>query len=266
MKHRALIVEDSADFREDVVDRLSSLGHECHAAGTQVEAEALLKQSRFSYVLMDLELPYRAGRGPDVEVGYRLLANIRERFTESELPVIVMTAHGSDHVYCRRAMRFGAEFAKKPFNQEGEDLDAQIRRLVEGRRPPPAGASADLEMLESLRFVGQRVGRARYSLVVNGATIDLPRRLFLGFARLGAYRASRGDSLLGKGEVFGKRARRGLYDLKKALEERARLDPATWLVVDEGKIRLALEPSRISFDEDAMDEPEFWEILDLLKP
>ncbi len=57
MTFHALVVDDNLDVLEEVQDRLESLGHTCDVAETQADATTLLEHRRFSYALLDLEIP-----------------------------------------------------------------------------------------------------------------------------------------------------------------------------------------------------------------
>lgn len=141
MKCRALIVDDDDSIRESVGDIVMSLGHEFECAGSQNAARRLLEDREFSYVLLDLEIPVRDDGGfARRENGENLLAEIRSRPTTVDMPVIVMTAHGTDGPDLGvKQMKLGAnDFVNKPF--EGGNLDAAIREAV-GKRPNSNGHS-----------------------------------------------------------------------------------------------------------------------------
>lgn len=141
MKCRALIVDDDDSIRESVGDIVTSLGHEFECAGSQNAARRLLEDREFSYVLLDLEIPVRDDGGfARRENGENLLAEIRSRPATADMPVIVMTAHGTDGPDLGvKQMKLGAnDFVNKPF--EGGNLDAAIREAV-AKRPNSNGHS-----------------------------------------------------------------------------------------------------------------------------
>jgi len=130
LRHLALVVDDSRDVCDEVTETLRSVGHECVCVGSQEEAEAELTTRSFCYVLLDLQLPVKKNSlRKSVETGFNLLTRIRERFSEEELPVVVMTAHGTEHHECLRAMKLKAtDYVKKPFPENGlESLEAKAR-------------------------------------------------------------------------------------------------------------------------------------------
>jgi len=136
MTIRALIVDDDVTIRESVGDIVASMGHDFECAGSQGAARALLSQREFDYVLLDLEIPVREDATfARPENGENLLADMRSRPTTKELPVIVMTAHGSDGPDLGvKQMKLGAtDFVNKPFN--GGQLDTAIQDALAKRRP-----------------------------------------------------------------------------------------------------------------------------------
>lgn len=136
MTIRALIVDDDVTIRESVGDIVASMGHEFECAGSQGTARELLGQRQFDYVLLDLEIPVREDATfARPENGENLLADMRNRPATKEVPVIVMTAHGSEGPDLGvKQMKLGAtDFVNKPFN--GGRLDAAIQDALAKRRP-----------------------------------------------------------------------------------------------------------------------------------
>lgn len=134
MKPIALIIEDDPDIREALADRLESLGHDFHPAGSQSEARERLKRCTYDYVLLDLEVPTRIGRPPAIQFGKNILCEIRQDPRHLGVPVLVVTAHGHDSPdLAVELMKLGAtDFVKKPF----ENLDDSIREALHRLRSP----------------------------------------------------------------------------------------------------------------------------------
>jgi two-component system response regulator PilR (NtrC family) len=84
-KRRVLVVDDEADIRELLDLTLVRMGFEADCAATLAEARALLQGRRYRLCLTDMRLP--DGEGLD------LVRYINE--TRTDLPVAVITAHGS---------------------------------------------------------------------------------------------------------------------------------------------------------------------------
>jgi DNA-binding NtrC family response regulator len=103
---RILIVDDDAASRRLLDVRLRALGHDTIMAADGQEALATLRQEPPALMLLDLQMPRMGG----IEV---LRALRRDAL---DLPVIVITAHGSIEAAVE-AMREGAyDFLPKPFD------------------------------------------------------------------------------------------------------------------------------------------------------
>jgi DNA-binding NtrC family response regulator len=117
-----LLVEDKDSLRAMLKLALESQDHVVIEARDQEEAVAALRETQPALVLSDLRLPKGDGMG--------VLRAVKE--ADAELPVIVMTAHGSiqDAV---DAMKHGAlDFLTKPV--EIEHLQLLVSRALEQRR------------------------------------------------------------------------------------------------------------------------------------
>jgi len=149
MKHIGLIVEDNADFQELIQDRIKSLNHEIHLAASQLAAREFLPQYKFSYVVLDLCVPFRTGQGiPLAENGEALLAEILAHPLQKNVPVIIWTSHGlNTHVVASRVMKNGAfNFIGKDSEALGPKLLDEIREALKSRTesdgiPPAQSAS-----------------------------------------------------------------------------------------------------------------------------
>ncbi len=122
MSARILLVEDKDSLRAMLKLALESQGHQVIEARDQPEAVAALRDSQLALVLSDLRLPKGDGMG--------VLKAVKE--FDAELPVIVMTAHGSiqDAV---EAMKHGAlDFLAKPVDPD--HLQLLVSRALEQRR------------------------------------------------------------------------------------------------------------------------------------
>ena len=122
MSARILLVEDKDSLRAMLKLALESHGHHVIEARDEPEAVAALRDSQPALVLSDLRLPKGDGMG--------VLRAVKE--VDAELPVIVMTAHGSieDAV---EAMKHGAlDFLAKPVDPD--HLELLVSRALEQRR------------------------------------------------------------------------------------------------------------------------------------
>lgn len=133
-----LLVEDKDSLRAMLKLALESQGHRVFEARDEPEAIAALREQQPALVLSDLRLPSGDGMG--------VLRAVKE--LDAELPVIVMTAHGSiqDAV---DAMKKGAlDFLAKPVDPD--HLLLLVSRALEQRR-----------LLDDYRLLKEEAARRR---------------------------------------------------------------------------------------------------------
>lgn len=134
MKHRALVIEDDADIAESVADTLESLGHEQVWVKSQEEARQHLADGGFTYVLLDLQIPVRFGRGlACIEYGEHLAREIHQSPSMQGVPIIVMTAYGKEGLeiaapLCEHGV---VDFINKPFPRTGRTLASVIQSVLD---------------------------------------------------------------------------------------------------------------------------------------
>ena len=122
MKSRILIVDDEKNTREGLKKGLARPGYEILLAASGEEALEDLKGTNIDLVLTDLKMP---GLG-----GMDLLKVVRE--IQPGVPVIMMTAYGSERTAVE-AMKAGAyDYVAKPLNLE--ELAIIIERALSRRR------------------------------------------------------------------------------------------------------------------------------------
>ena len=116
---RVLVVDDDAASRRLVEVRLRALECQVAMAADGHEALAAIKQQTPALVLLDLQMP-RMG-------GMDLLRKLKEE--EFDIPIIVITAHGSIEAAVA-AMKAGAyDFIPKPFDPQ--HLEIVVRKALE---------------------------------------------------------------------------------------------------------------------------------------
>lgn len=123
-----LVVEDTADVAEAIIERLGRGGHACDRAGSLEDAKHFASASAYDLVILDINLP--DGSGLD------FLKWIRQR--KNAVPVLVLTARLAvdDKI---GALDFGADdYMVKPFDL-GE-LEARVRAIIR-RRSGESGVS-----------------------------------------------------------------------------------------------------------------------------
>ena len=138
---RILVVEDEASLREGIVDLLSGDGHQVVAVGDGAAAVETGLRDPFELVLLDLMLPRLSG----MEVCRQL------RSARPGMPILMLTARGSEDDKVRGLMEGADDYVTKPFS--ARELLARVRAL--GRRAP---AEASLDEVQ-----------------IDGAVIDLAR-------------------------------------------------------------------------------------------
>ena len=145
-KPKALVVEDDLDIKDEVEDALEVLGHDHDWAESQQAAHELVQQNHYDYVLADLEIPARTGRGfAKIEYGKKLIGQVQQAKGRGRIPVIVMTGHHMDGLnLVRELLGNGAmDFISKPFGDatKGKSLPEVIQAVLDEHRrafPPHA--------------------------------------------------------------------------------------------------------------------------------
>jgi CheY-like chemotaxis protein len=133
---RVLVVEDDKAIRELLADRLRP--YELTFSACQLDCFARLDAAEFDLVVLDLRLPRTSSDMiASNEVGLDILRQIRKRGLRKRgstmmLPVVVMTAHGSEAITAQVLVECGAnDYIPKPFGQ-GDDLERKIERALNG--------------------------------------------------------------------------------------------------------------------------------------
>ncbi len=152
-----LVSEDDRGLRQALVDSLSVAGYQTRSAADGQEALENLQVEDVSLVLADLQMPRMDGQ--------TLVENIAR--LRPELPVIMMTAHGTIDGAVR-ALRAGArDYITKPF--EHGALVERIERCL-GR---PATEAQDAPVAvdpvsKNLMALATRVAQSELTVMING--------------------------------------------------------------------------------------------------
>jgi len=123
-----LVVEDEPSLRDGIVDLLHGDGHDVVAVGDGMAGVETGLREPFELVVLDLMLPRLDG----MEVCRRL------RAARPGMPILMLTARGSEDDKVRGLMEGADDYVTKPFS--ARELLARVRVL--GRRAP-AGESLD---------------------------------------------------------------------------------------------------------------------------
>jgi DNA-binding response OmpR family regulator len=207
---RILVVEDEANLRDGIVDLLEGDDHVVIAVGDGVAGVETGLREPFDLVVLDLMLPRLDG----MDVCRRL------RAARPGMPILMLTARGSEDDKVRGLVEGADDYVTKPFS--ARELLARVRVL--GRRAP-AG-----ESLDEVRVDGAVIDLARMVVVRGDQHISLtPREV--GIVRW-LYRHN--DRVVSRAEllehVFGQRGdlqTRAVDMAIAVLRRKLEIDPAT---------------------------------------
>jgi len=156
-QHRpsVLVVEDDAALRAAVIATLEVAGWHCHEADDGGVAERMLEDVRVDVVVSDLQMA-------PVD-GFELLKRIRR--AKPDLPVMLMTAHGTVE-RAVSAMRDGAvDFLEKPF--EPEVLVTKLAPYAAVARDDGALVAEDPATLKTMELA-RRVAQTEAAVLLTG--------------------------------------------------------------------------------------------------
>lgn len=114
-----LVVEDDNILRKSLVYYLKSKDYEVIDVDNGNEAISLIANQKFDIIITDLNLPYKSGM--------EILYEVREIF-ELDIPVIILTNHGSESVEIESFELGASEFISKPFSPP--ILNSRIQKLL----------------------------------------------------------------------------------------------------------------------------------------
>ena len=130
---RILLIEDEKSLRDGIVDLFEGDGHVVTAAADGVTGLETGLRELFDLVVLDLMLPRLDG----MDVCRRL------RAARPGMPILILTARGSEDDKVRGLVEGADDYVTKPFS--ARELLARVRAI--GRRAP-AGESLDEVQLE----------------------------------------------------------------------------------------------------------------------
>ena len=161
--HRALVVEHDPEVIDVISEALESLEHTFDTACSQREAVKRLRETSYSYVLLDIDIPARSRTGaPRIQNTENLLEKITELKNGDSPPVIILSdyeANGLDATenVMRLAMSLSdkgaSDIIKKPFATAGRTLDRVIKKVLgmpmRTRKSRGRAATADVAVTPS---------------------------------------------------------------------------------------------------------------------
>jgi len=145
-----LVVDDEPNLRKVLSAQLARDGYDVHTAEDGEQALSILEQNHIDLVITDLKMPKLDG----MELLRRVVA------LDDELPVVMITAHGTvDNAV--EALKTGAfDYITKPFDQ------AEVRTIVR-----KALKTRDLSATEATRPPVESAPGARYGIIGRSAGI-----------------------------------------------------------------------------------------------
>jgi two-component system, NtrC family, response regulator AtoC len=143
-KKQILVVDDEANLRRVLTAQLSRDGYEVHSAPDGEAGLAMLRDHHIDLIITDLRMPKMDG--------LELLRQVLR--TDPELPVVILTAHGTvDNAV--EALKTGAfDYITKPFDQ------AEVRTIVK-----KALRTRDLAGTEATREEPRGGAGARFGII-----------------------------------------------------------------------------------------------------
>ncbi len=120
---RILVCDDEIDLREMLQEYLQKRGYEVHLAGDAEELRTVIESSAPDLVILDINMPGEDG-----------LSALRRLRTESDLPVVMLTAAGEtiDKIV---GLEMGADdYLGKPVDLR--ELEARIKAVLRRRAGP----------------------------------------------------------------------------------------------------------------------------------
>ena len=158
---RILIVEDEPELQELLCAYLQDAGYAAAVAGDGAAALDLFRAQSFDLVLLDIMLPE--------EDGFSILEKLRAAPATKRLPIIMLTAKGSEYDIVR-GLDIGADdYIPKPFRMM--ELLSRIRALL--RR-----SGANDGRMEEYRVGNLYVNPTRHEVQVDGKDVVLTLKEF----------------------------------------------------------------------------------------
>jgi DNA-binding response OmpR family regulator len=153
---RILLIEDEPSLRDGIVDLLEGDGHVVTAAADGVTGLESGLRGLFELVVLDLMLPRLDG----MEVCRRL------RAARPGIPILMLTARGSEDDKVRGLIEGADDYVTKPFSPR--ELLARVRAI--GRRVPPS------ESLDEVQLEDAVIDLARMAVIRSDKCVSLTPR------------------------------------------------------------------------------------------
>ena len=260
---RVLVVDDDSFSREFLTEASKSLGFQTESCLSGEQALDLLRRNSYDLVFTDLRMPGMSG--------VDLVGKMRQEF--AEIPVVVITAHGTIETAVKALHEGASDFLVKPCSPEALELvvnridrTQRLERENEYLRGEVAGGHGDQVVAESplmreLLRTAERVSSSKGTVLITGESgtgkervaqyiHDKSPRAGKPFVRVNC--AALSEQLL-ESELFG-HERGAFTGAHKRREGRFELADGGTLLLDEiGEISPALQTKLLR----VLEEEEF---------
>lgn len=157
--HKALIIDDEKDICDLIKLSLSSLEIECESAYDYQGAVDLLKTNQYHLCFTDMRLP--DGDGLDI------ISEIQK--TQPDLPVAVITAHGTMDSAITALKRGAFDFVSKPIDlQMLRDLAQTALKLQQSQDNAHEAILGSSEAIQQLRKMLSKISRSQAPVYISG--------------------------------------------------------------------------------------------------
>jgi DNA-binding response OmpR family regulator len=153
--HSILVVEDEKAIAEGLRELLSYRGYAPEVVNRGDEAMSAICSRRFDLVILDVMLPGASG--------FEICGSLRDR--DDEVPVLMLTARGSEEDILRGFRAGCDDYVTKPFSVA--ELSARVEALLRRRRDAPA---------EVFEFGPWRIDSAKLLATDGQRSLELSRR------------------------------------------------------------------------------------------
>jgi len=153
--HSIIVVEDETAIAEGLRDLLTYRGYAPEVVNRGDDAMSVIGSQRFDLVILDVMLPGVSG--------FEICGNLRDR--DEEVPVLMLTARGSEEDILRGFRAGCDDYVTKPFSVA--ELTARVEALLRRKRPTPA---------EAFEFGPWRIDSEKLTATDGQRSLDLSRR------------------------------------------------------------------------------------------
>jgi len=152
-----LLVEDDLSLREALAETLRLADHEVLMAEDGTAALKILESSPVSAVVTDYQMKPMDG--------YELLRRVREH--HPQLPVLLMTAHGTIHHAVQSMVEGATDYLVKPFS--AQLLIEKLHKIIPNK-PPSSDLIAEDPVSLSVLDLAQKVAQSETTVLLTGAS------------------------------------------------------------------------------------------------